>query len=464
MKSRAGRRAQAGPDVVPLTYYTSLLRRQALVIVGAVLLGTALGLLRTMTTAPVYTSTVSVMAPAEPLHTGSRRLTGQDGSSRRPRNSTMDTEAQLVLSNEVLTRLSSFQGFRVGHDELRRRIKITAPANTRVLNIAVSASRPETAQQGAGIVAEAYLSLREQIVGGVQQRNREALQRRRAVLEKRLAALPGDEAAMPRLTARSRRQALVNQLSSVEKELHALESRAIQSGEVLRSPALPTAPDDVNGELGPATGAGVGLIVGVGIALVRNRRPRLIRTAVDIPPQVQVPVLAELGQHSAARSNTYRRLRNLAFDKRASTVLVAGLPPEAGVRVARGLASLCVEGGARTALVHVDATGEGKARREHEGTADEHASFPVFRTPSGEGDRGFARALAKAREKAQLVVITGVAPHTAEALSMAAISDLTFIVVERERASDRELVKGMQAFEQATVPAQGLVLTGPQKA
>ncbi len=88
----------------------------------------------------------------------------------------MDTEAQLVWSEKVLTQLAARPGFDAPRDELRERIELAVPTGTQVLTIGVRAGTPAAARAGARVVAAAYLGLRKQILGAIQQRSRQALE------------------------------------------------------------------------------------------------------------------------------------------------------------------------------------------------------------------------------------------------------------------------------------------------
>lgn len=443
------------PDAISLTWYTGLVRRQWWVLVAAVLVGALLGTLRTMLLVePTYTATVAVLAPPVPLHSGLQESTPLAGAGstakRRPRDSTMDTETQLVLSNEVLSRLSTFPGFRVERRELVERISMRVPPNTRVLTIMVRAGSPAAARDGADVLAEAYLTLREEILGGIQQRNRESLQRRQKLLQEELEALPGDPAELTRLTVRTRRQAINREISEVQRELSALDGTAVQPGEVVRGAGLPPAPDDPGRQVSRTGGAGLGLLVGVALALRRDRRPRRLRSTGDVRDSLALPVLAEVTGRRASRLHACRRLRNLVNERRARTLLLTGAPTRDVVELAHGVAAACKEGGMDVAVLEI---GTRAAARS--------TPYRVVAVGADEEERVITAALARARRDTDVVIVTGMPLGEADSIGGAVGCDLTVLAADVEHVLDRELIAGVEALEKVTAAPHGLVLIVP---
>lgn len=451
------------PDSIPVTRYPGAIRRHLAALVVALLAGCALGAGKVVLTPATYTATISVLAPPVSLHPGFKIGSATDKNEREPRDTTMDTEAQLVWSDEVLSRLGTFAGFRASREELRERIGLSVPSNTHVLTIAVRAGSPATAQSGAQVVAEAYLDLRQQILGGIQQRNREALEENITLLNKQLKALPGDEDELTRLTARTRRQEIMKRIGEVEKQVSALDSKVVQPGEVLRAAERPTRRDDPGRDVAMAGGVGVGLLGWVAFTLLIDRRPRRIRRPADVRLHDRLPIMVESATLGGGHREVCRRLRNLVFDSEAATVLVAGVPGAAGTRLAHELAELCTEGGSATTVLRVRAEGEPDDGPDPAGDAARARAFGV-RLVRGDDDRLLTRAVAKAGRESRIVIITTPDINGADTISAAAAADLTLVVVERGRALDREVARGVLALDQAATPARVIVLTAPSPA
>lgn len=174
------------PDSIPVTRFAGAIRRHLAALVIAVLAGGALGAAHVALTPATYTARISVLAPPIALHPGIDIGSALDANLRQPRETTMDTEAQLLWSDMVLTELAAHPGFDAPHAELRDRIDLSVPTNTHVLTIGVRAGTPAHAQNGAEVVADAYLAVRKQILGAIQDRNREALEQNLVLLKTQL--------------------------------------------------------------------------------------------------------------------------------------------------------------------------------------------------------------------------------------------------------------------------------------
>ncbi|MEU8798002.1 hypothetical protein [Spirillospora sp. NPDC048819] len=446
------------PDSIPVTRFAGAVRRHLAALVIAVLAGGALGAAHVALTPATYTARIAVLAPPVALHPGIDIGSALDANLRQPRETTMDTEAQLLWSDMVLTELATHPGFDASHAELRDRIDLTVPTNTHVLTIGVRADTPENAQNGAEVVADAYLAVRRQILGSIQERNREALEQNLVLLKTQLKALPGNADQLRRLTTRTRRQAIVKQIRDVEQQLAGLKSKQAQPGEVLRAAGLPERRDDPERDIAGATGVGIGLLAWVVFVLLRETRPRRIRRPADLRLHIRLPIMVEAQTLGGGHREVSRRLRNLVFDTEATTVLVAGVPASAGIELAYELAELCTEGGSPTTVLRIAADGEGLGDPSR--LTRGRRGFTV-RLVRSDDDRQLTRAVDKAGRESRIVVITTPDINGADTIAAAAASDLTLVVAERGRALDREVASGVLALDQSVSPARGIVLTAP---
>jgi capsular polysaccharide biosynthesis protein len=447
-------------DAVRLGRYSGFLRRQWPVLLGATALGSVLGMGWSATTHHTYTSTISVLAPPVAVESGLPSL-GQGPFApvdQKPVLETMDTEAQLVTSGLVLEQLKRVPGFHVPPDRLAERVSVTvASPYSRAIVIAVSANHPGNARQGARVIARTYVKLRSRVIGQYQTRNRQTINRRLLILQRELKALPPDPSALPRITARTRRQAIQLQILEAKKQLAYTD----QFAEVLRAPDRPTHPDDPGSAVNRTSGMGIGLLAGFGIGLVRDRRPRRLRYARDVRRRIPVPILTDTGREDLADSG--RRLRNLAFAEDARTVLVTGMPGETAGAVAVSVAAAFAHGGAPTTLLRVsdepvpDFSG---GQPSQEGERDDGlGSFRVVALAADDGDRGLADAVGRAHHDAGVVVISGSGLDTAEAVTLAALSDITLVTIALKRVTDRPLTAAIAHLVNAGAPPRGIVIT-----
>ncbi len=443
------------PDAVRLVRYQGFVRRQWPVLLFMMAVGGVLGMVRASTVEHTYTSSVTVVAPPVAVETGLPPLV--DGPfafvDQKPVLDTMDTEAQLATSGLVLAQLKTVPGFNIPGDRLGTRVSIVAPPNSRILRISVRANRPGNAREGARVIAHTYLKLRGRVIGDYQTRNRQSVNRRLLVLQAELKALPNDPSALARITVRTRRQALQRQILDAQKQLAFTD----QFAQVLQAPQRPSRPDDPASAVNRTSGMGLGLLGGLAVGLVRDRRPRRLRYARDVRRRIRVPVLTEVRRDSLADAG--RRLRNLGFAEDARTILVSGMPGDTARPVAVSVAAAFAHGGAPTTLLHV---GENPAPSYpgDEGERDPSLSpFRVEALSADDGDRGLADAVERAHHGAGVVVISGPPLSTAEAVTLAAISDLTLVTIALKRVTDRSLAAAIAHLDAAGAPPRGIVIS-----
>ena len=450
---------KAPVDAVRLGRYTGFVRRQWPVLLLAVALGGAGGMIKSATTPHEYTATVGVLTPPVAVESGLPPLFQGPFSpvEQKPVLDTMDTEAQLVKSGLVLQQLKRVPGFHVPPDRLSGRVSVTVSAYSRVLVIGVRANRPGNARQGARVIARTFLKLRDRVVGQYQTRNRQAINRRLVVLNAEMKALRPNATELSRLTARTRRQAVARQMLDARKQLAYTD----QFAQVVTPPARPTRPDDPGSAINRTSGMGIGLLVGLSIGLVRDRRPRHLRYARDVRRRIPVPILSDTGREDLADSG--RRLRNLAFAEDARTILVTGMPGETAGAVAVSVAAAFAHGGAPTTLMRVSdepMTMPASIEPPREGDRDDGlGAFRVVSLAADDGDRGLAAAVEGAHRDAGVVVISGPDLTTAEAVTLATVSDITIVTIALRQLTDRPLTAAIAHLVSAGAPPRGIVIT-----
>ncbi|GAA4485895.1 hypothetical protein GCM10023191_011170 [Actinoallomurus oryzae] len=445
------------PDEVRLGRYWGFLRRQWPVLLATVALGGVLGMVRSATVQHTYTSTVEVLCPPIAVESGLPPLAAGPFATvdQAPTLETMDTEAQLATSGTVLEQLRHVSGFKIPTDRLAERVTVSAAPYSRVLIIGVRANRPGNARQGARVVGRTFVKVRNRVIGQYQTRNRQEVNRRVALLKAELKALPQDPTALTRITVRTRRQAMQRQILDAQKQL-AFDDVFAQ---VVRAADKPSRPDDPGSDVNRTSGMGTGLLAGLAIGLVRDRRPRRLRYARDVRRRIPVPVLSDTGREDLADSG--RRLRNLAFAEDARTVLVTGMPGGTADAVAVSVAAAFAHGGAPTTLLRV-ADGQPPIYPGHEPPAepdDGLGSFRVVALAINDGDRGLAQAVERAHHGKGVVVISGPPLDTAEAVTLAALSDLTLVTVALKLVTDRPLIAAISHLVSAGAPPRGIVIT-----
>src|SRR5436305_426782 len=174
----------------------------------------------------------------------------------------------------------------------------------------------------------------------------------------------------------TKRSTIVHQVNSPAGRLNELATTTVSDGQIIRDADLPSLPSRPNKLLNLASGAMIGLLLGVAAGLLRERLDKRVRRASDLPRRADVPVIASVPARMRPRlddvvapfgtgGRTFNRLRNevlasmpppLTGDARAAlagqVVVVAGASRgAASTVVAANLAAAFARTGAETVFV-----------------------------------------------------------------------------------------------------------------
>jgi capsular polysaccharide biosynthesis protein len=274
-------------STVDLATYGSALRRHWRMCVALGLVGLTLGGLLAAAIPATYTATAKVFAPAVPAHV-TLDLGQARANSRPPREWTQDTEAELLRSTAVLDPAARRLGDSWTAVDLAPRIHLAVPTSTRVFLVSFTAEDAETARRGAQIVAEEFVRERSTLLTRRAQRITAALRDRRSQLQTRLS----DESATSRARARLR-----NQIARIDKALQEVAASSANPARVVENPDPPRQPVRGNVEVPPVSGLMTGLLAGVAVGWLRDRRHPYVRDADDVAQVTNLPVLAHVDDH-----------------------------------------------------------------------------------------------------------------------------------------------------------------------
>jgi hypothetical protein len=233
--------------------------------------GAALGGAWSLTRPATYTASVSVMLEQVPVELNTATTDPYVDRSSRPKDTTVDTEAGLVVSRQTLRRVETRSATA---SDLRRSITVTAPPQTRILTISARAERPDRALRMARYVSSAYLTERRVYLA---ERRSEALaetERQVAVLVRGASFAAGSQTDGSPTTEET-----LAVLEGLQKKITALTVTPIDVGKVIDSSPARKVP---NQRAVPLTsGAALGLALGTTVVLCRPgwtprslRRPR----------------------------------------------------------------------------------------------------------------------------------------------------------------------------------------------
>lgn len=360
------------PDSVQVADYGAMLRRRWWVLALGAVIGLVLAVEVLVLSSKTYESTAGVLV----LPTGVESA-GVVGD-RTGGDINLDTEAQIVSSVDVATRAKALLQVDSDPRDLAANVSVAVPPNTSVVNISYSAPNPEDAQRSAQAFGQAYLDNRAAVATAKLKTQVAALQGQIATATKSLRTVTGQKAALPetspdRAEADAQENILVNRISQLNGDLSPLEATLaakVEPGRIINSPKLPTTPTDPNPKIILPSGLMLGLLAGLGFAMLLQRVDKRVHNAAELrkasgrPVLTTVPITAlsviaaGISPRSSPAGQAFRRLRNLLVSKYSGTgqiILVAGVNNGvSGSLVAANLASTLARAGSETVLVCAD--------------------------------------------------------------------------------------------------------------
>ena len=519
-----------------LLTYLRLLRRRWLVIAVATVIGAGLGVASTMV------HSASPAAPTTPHYkaTTTLLLDNGDGSAYPSAFSGLDQMAVLTTSGPVPEAVATQLGDATRSAALAQQITTLTNGTTNSLAITAIATSPEEATRLADAFSEQLLTYIGQTDSSRYQKavanataQVSSLQARIDPLIAQAAAQPGDELLQSNL------RALENQYSDASTTLAQLQAktaptaplttlsaaRAVaistdefqqrlslgrlgennlqaNSGTTPAAASASAASSALGGKVPRAILGGLfGLLLGIGIALAKERFDHRIRTRSDAEHAYGIPVVGEIPAttakdqrqheilaHSAPMSTaaeSYRAVRSaLAFqypaiatgapapDGRPLVVMVASAVPEEGkTTTAANLATVLAETGRKVLLVNCDFRRPTLHRffglRDEPGFA-QRTPVPgvqvVTNVPASENPAVVVARQRQVVEQARGrvdVVILDTAPllSTNDALDLLPCVDSVVLVARTDTTAVPAARRAMETLDRVEAPVLGLVLT-----
>ncbi len=275
----------------------------------------------------------------------------------------LETEAQLIRTPAVAEIVSDDLGRLVPDSD--ERLVVTVPSNTQMLEVSYTAGSAERAREGAQGFAEGYLAFRAERAAAVQETRIERLNEQLAAtdISLRAAIVQAGEAGASAYESQQV-QLLADRLAQLSNSVSAEEAIGTDPGTVISDAALPTRSNGFPKWLYLGAAAVLGLVVGLGIGLLREWRRDLLRESdnsgdLGIPVLAQVhlatePVLAQ--KAGLATHESYRRLRTavIANGPRPYVLAVTGLDTDLSAEIATNLSIVFAEAKFKVLLVSTD--------------------------------------------------------------------------------------------------------------
>jgi succinoglycan biosynthesis transport protein ExoP len=387
---------------------------------------------------------------------------------------------------------------------LLEHLTVDNPLGTLILNISYDAASPKAAQDGAQAFADAYLSHRQQSADAIKSRGLERLAGERKQLETDLTAAQNTIAATPansdaRIAAEAARDRISTQISNLDTTSSSLAGVDTNPGQIIR-PA--TRPDTTSGPgmLVTLLGAAVlGALLGVGLALVKERTDPRVRSrqalvdAIGAEPLVtigqQAGDLAAVADPAGTLASGYRRLRVTAWPRRGTgphRIIVTAVGRDAAPAdlVAANVAATAQRAGWRTLLAWPGATespigSEVDLDTAWDGLDPDDAPLEklVISAPGLDGVdllpylAGRERIGTPCDEIAERLtdldgkydvemIVTDSAVKSPETYELAPIVDGTILVFDVERDTRKELERAIESLTAGGAPMVGVVAVG----
>lgn len=271
--------------------YTGLIRRRWGIILCCAALVFAATATYTFTLAKTYTAEAQVLVTP----------TGFDDAapapSKRESGVNLDTEAQVATSLEVAKEAKRLLKYEDDENHLLAHVTVSVPPNSGVLTIAFTDDDPRAAANGANLFAQAYLNQRTASAQANLELQMDAINKKLTDLNRRnkilLDQIPRSSGPT-RTYARSQQQIIGRQITQLTGRLGSLSTTTITPGRIISNASTPSGPSGPNVPLYLLGGLMTGLLVGIGVAAVRDRLDTRLRSAADVERMLDMPVLLKL--------------------------------------------------------------------------------------------------------------------------------------------------------------------------
>lgn len=360
-------------NAVDLREYLAVLRARkwSIFLVTAIVVGSALFFSYRQT--PLYAATTRLLVKGVP--------TDSSGFVALPN---LQTEAEILNSEPVALRVISDLDLDIAPRALIDGVEVEPAAETaQVLALSYTSPDPALARDIPNSFAANYISHKEE-------QAREAIELGREALENQITAVQNNLNAVTReideigndevlaATLENERSTLIARLGVLQQRLDDYQARQplnLAGGEIIEPASLPGSPSSPDHVRNGLLALFLGVVLGVGLAFLRERLDDRLRGRDDLERALQVPVLVTvpkfpstsktgdeivtISQPKGSASEAYRSLRtNLQFlsvQRELRSVLITS--PSAGegkTATAVNLAVAFAQAGKRVVLVSAD--------------------------------------------------------------------------------------------------------------
>jgi succinoglycan biosynthesis transport protein ExoP len=309
-QSTLGPKDAEEPD---LRDFFGVLRRRKWTIALVVVLVVGSALAFSLRQTPVYESTVRVLVkPINP----SQAVQGVSVASII----NLDTEQGLVESPVVAERAAQALGGGTQPSVLLHNVSVSIPANTQFLDITYSSPDRSSSARAAQAFAQSYLDFRRKQASDAFSTAAQGYERQIQQLQTELGGKQQDLAAATvgsseAAALQAEINALTSQIAILQAQVAPLLAPSVDPGEIVSPAVVPTSPSIPNYPRNLALALTVGLILGVGIAFLRERLDDRLAGREEFEEVLGAPILGIVPKRSGTRKRNWTELSVLQDPK-----------------------------------------------------------------------------------------------------------------------------------------------------
>jgi capsular polysaccharide biosynthesis protein len=493
------------PDSFEPGDYLQVLRRRWWIVLVVAIIGLVLAAGYVKEAHKVYAASTQVFVNSTVANTGS--VSG----ARTTGGVDMDSQAQLVQSNIVVKAVKGLLHSPLTEAQLTKKVTVTVPANSQVLQIGCDASTGDLAAACANDFAEEYISTQTATAKNDLTAQVATLQKQLTTLGQSAAKLSAQILALPsgsptRATDEANLRSDNATAASLSHQVGVLEAEQANStaGTITSKAIPPTKPSSPQKILILPSGLVAGLLIGLIAAFLVDRRDKRIHNARDLERYLDLPVLLSVTAKKygtqpslvGPRSRTGQAFAELAHASSAAlgegnhVMVVAGTSAGAGGGVtAANLAAALARTHSEVVLVCADLRGSvipelfrlGQGRGLAEvlagnatvsEVARRPADFPRLRVVTPGVDTSFALynfqhdatrdLIAELRRSTPFVIIEAQATSEGgDTFALAEFADAALITVEVGKSTRPEVADCLQRLDRLRTTVLGAALIPP---
>jgi capsular polysaccharide biosynthesis protein/Mrp family chromosome partitioning ATPase len=459
----------ASDSVVSLSQTVGVLRRHWLVIVACVLLGILAGGVLYAVTPATYQSTATVRVFPLPADLRSPTVNQKDIS--------MATEVGVATSATVAASAAEALGWTQSTDLLVKNVSVSNPTDSFLLDITYTADTAKGAAAGADAFAEAYLAERRQLAEDAATQVSKGIDAQIAELNKKVDAINkviGGTSGIAQDNLIEQRRTYLSQIQTLQGVLSEVKLVSLTPGALVGPATVPQSKSAPKLLVYVGGGALLGLLLGLVLAWVRDRRDGRVHAGDNLEELTGLPVLGRVPEVAAASGPNGLRLAGVVPDayrqlairmvtrgpkSRPVVCLVAGTGAPGARTVPGMIAQAFAAEGSRVALASVDGA-----------VVQCHATLPFDNVRLGPEDQVLRRLHAAeplpeiTRGDFEVVVIDAVnltMESSTLALAHAARGVVLTVIEGRSRQSD--VLEAVRDMVRSGTPLVGLVLVVPSR-